>query len=128
MKIKSKPLRNFLTRVMKIFMTLQTSVFFIPIVDTYAFGIRCSLDSADDCLEMEAGAAIAVGYIFALMFFLIEVFVISLMYYDACYVCGGIAAKPHPRFKILRFLIYVICIFAFYFITVTGKVILFLII
>ena len=70
----------------------------------------------------------AVLYIFLLLFFIIEVALISLMYYDACLVCGGIAAKPHPRFKILRYFIYIVCIFSFYFITVSGKIILVLII
>jgi hypothetical protein len=47
-QIKSKPLRNFLSRVLKIFMTLQTSLFFIPIVDTYTFALRCTMGSSSE--------------------------------------------------------------------------------
>jgi hypothetical protein len=52
--------------------------------------------------------------------------IIALLYYDCCFVCGGIAAKPHPRFKIVRFFIYIICISMFYFLQITGKVEIFL--
>lgn len=128
-KIKSKPLRNFLTRVMKIFMTLQTSIFFIPMIDTYTFALRCTLgEASDECLGLDNSVGLGFTFIFAMMFFFIEVSVISLLYYDVCFVCGGTAAKPHPRFKILRYFIYIICIMSYYFITVTGKVIMFLII
>jgi hypothetical protein len=108
-------------------MTLQTSIFFIPIVDSYTFALRCAMGGlSDECLGLNQNAAIGFAFICAYLLYLVEVCTIALLYYDSCFVCGGIAAKPHPRFKILRFLIYIICISMFYFLDITGKVEIFL--
>jgi hypothetical protein len=126
-QIKSKPLRNFLTRLLKVFMTLQTSIFFIPIVDSYTFALRCTLGGlSDSCLGLNENAGIGFAFICVYLLYLIEVVTIALLYYDSCFVCGGIAAKPHPRFKLLRYFIYIMVISMFYFLDITGKVEIFL--
>ena len=86
------------------------------------------MESHDSCLDMPQDIGYAFLYAFLLLLFFVEIGLISLMYYDCCYVCGGYASKPHPRLKLLRFAFYTIVIFSFYFINVTGKETLFLIV
>ena len=52
----------------------------------------------------------------------------SMLYYDFCALCGGIMAKPHCRFKLLRIAGYLAIIFSYYFINTAGSIILFLVI
>jgi PAS domain S-box-containing protein len=120
---------NFLCKVLKALITLLSTVLFIPIMDTFAFAIKCSLKSeADICLGLDEGYLYMILYVFLACIFVGVVALCSMLYYDFCLICGGIMAKPHPRFKLLRLASYIIIIFSYYFITTTGKVILYLVI
>lgn len=125
---RSSSLYNFLTKVLKALITLLTNLLFIPIMDSFAFGMKCSLKSDTECLGLSEGYLGMIMYVMASVIFLAVIALSSMLYYDFCQMCGGLMAKPHARFKLLRLASYVVVIFSFYFITTTGKVILFLVI
>mmetsp|Transcript_25557 Transcript_25557/g.4267 ORF Transcript_25557/g.4267 Transcript_25557/m.4267 type:complete len:84 (-) Transcript_25557:502-753(-) len=67
-------------------------------------------------------------YVITLCIYIGIVFVSAMLYFDYCCICGGMMAKPHARFKLLRLTSYIVIIFSYYFITTEGKVIFFLVI
>mmetsp|Transcript_21678 Transcript_21678/g.3573 ORF Transcript_21678/g.3573 Transcript_21678/m.3573 type:complete len:201 (+) Transcript_21678:382-984(+) len=120
---------NFLVKLLKTLITLLTNILFIPVIDTFAFAIKCSLSNDEDvCLDLEEGYVYMILYVFATCIFIGIIALSAMLYYDFCCICGGIMAKPHARFKLLRLASYTVIIFSYYFITTEGKVILFLVI
>ena len=119
---------GFLTKVLKALIALCTNLLFIPIMDSFAFGMKCSLTTSDNCLGLPEGYQYLALYLVGVAVFLGVTALTSLLCYDFCMVCGGTTAKPHPRFKVLRLGSFVAVIFSYYFINTGGKVILFLLI
>jgi PAS domain S-box-containing protein len=125
---RSNTLYDLLTKLLKLLINLQLSWLFIPIVDSFAFGIRCSMKSGTECLDLPVGFLGTSLYVVALAIYLAIVMLCTLLYYDFCQICGGIMAKPHPRISLLRLCSIVAVIFSSYFIEVTWKVVIFLVI
>lgn len=125
---KPTSVSNAAIRVMKICITLVTDTLFIPICDTFAFGINCSFKGGTECLEITEGYIFMLGFIAAMCVFLGVALLTSLFYYDLCMICGGPMAKPHPRFKLFRLFCYVAIIFTYYFVDISGKIIVFLVV
>jgi PAS domain S-box-containing protein len=119
---------TFLTKVLKGLITLLTDLLFIPIMDTFAFGIKCSQKTDPECLGLAEGYIGMVMFTLAAAIFLALTTLCSIFYYDFCQMCGDLMAKPHSRFKLVRLALYVAVIFCFYFITTSGKVILYLVV
>ena len=119
---------NFLTKIMKGMITLMTNLLFIPFLDTLVFSMSCALNSKSQCLGLPSGYQYMILFVmFTLIYFGI-VCICGMLYYDMCSMCGGVMAKPHSRFKLLRITAYLAIICCYYFIDTTGKVILFLVI
>jgi hypothetical protein len=121
----SSVLTTLLCKAAKVLLTLLINVLFIPIADSLAFGLRCSLSPAVSCLQ-DPGYIPVLGYAAALFVFSSLALLCSALYGDFCMVSGGHTAKPHPRFKILRLLAYLEIICFYYFLDITGKALIFL--
>ncbi|CAG9333953.1 unnamed protein product [Blepharisma stoltei] len=119
---------NFVVKVAKMLITLMTTVLFIPIVDTFAFGARCAFSTHSHCLDLYEGIPFMVGYIGATVVFVGVMMLCAGLYYDFCPICGNMMGKPHSRFKILKLGVIVTIIYCNYFIMISGKEILFLIV
>lgn len=113
---------------MKTLITLLSSILFIPIIDTFAFAARCSFSTGDYCLDLDQGYPFMIAYLGGAVIFIGIIVLCSMLYYDFCQVCGGVMAKPHPRFKLCKLASIVAIVYSNYFIMISGKEILFLII
>ena len=125
---QSSSFTNFLVKGVKVLATLHCDLLYIPVMDSLAFGMKCAVSPSGECLDLGQGYGYLVAFIAAACVFAAVVLVCSVLYYDMCFVCGGVMAKPHPRIKLLRLLGYSIVIFAYYFTTSSAKVVLFLLI
>ncbi|CAG9322241.1 unnamed protein product [Blepharisma stoltei] len=119
---------SFLLKILKALITLMTNLLFIPIIDTLAFAIRCSIATDDNCLDLPVGYQFMMIYVAGSVVYFGVIILCSMLYFDFCQICGGFMGKPHCRLKLLRLSSYVGLIFSYYFITTAGKVILFLIV
>lgn len=100
---------------LKIAATLLGNLLFIPMVDTLVFGLRCSVSEGRGCLEISPSYWLIVLFCGLLAVQLSLSGLMSALYYDFCMYCGSIKAKPHPRFKLLRLVLYTAVIFTCYF-------------
>ena len=119
---------SFVTKILKLLITVLTNLLYIPVLDTFAFGIKCSIGTSTECLELPEGYQFMALYMLVSAMFFGIILLSALLYYDLCMICGGTMAKPHARFKVLRLVSYALIIFSYYFITTNGKIILYLII
>lgn len=120
------PLSKFVVKGLKVLITLVTSLLFIPIMDTWAFAMKCSVSGGSQCLSLPEGYQFMVIYLAAAAVHLGLVLLCSGLYYECCMICGGTMAKPHARFKLVQKLGLTIVIFTYHFATSTGKVIIYL--
>lgn len=125
---KLTPLSKFLLRLLKVCITLTTNALFIPICDTFAFGIRCGLKEGNGCLGISPGYEHWMAYISALGVFLGVAGLCSLLYFELCMFCGGVMSKPHSRLKLLRLVGYTAVVLTHYFVDTSGKAIVFLLV
>ena len=105
----------FLLRSLKICATLLSDLLFIPIVDSLIFGLRCSSIPATGCLDLPQSYPLLALYCAVLTLHFTLSGLMAALYYDYCRFCGSIKAKPHPRFKLLRLILYTVVIFMHYF-------------
>lgn len=114
-----------LAKAAKVLLSLLTNLLFIPIVDSLAFGLRCSLNPAFSCVQ-DPGYIPVLGYVGALVVFACLALLCSALCGNFCMESGEFTAKPHPRFKILRLLAYMEMISMYYFLDIKGKTLIFL--
>jgi len=120
------PLSKFAVKGLKVLITLVTSLLFIPMMDTWAFAMKCSVSGGSQCLSLQEGYQYMIIYLAAAAVHLGLVLLCSGLYYECCMICGGTMAKPHARFKLMQKLGLTIVIFTYHFATSTGKVIIYL--
>lgn len=120
------PLSKFAVKGLKVLITLITSLLFIPIMDTWAFGMKCSVSGGSQCLGLQEGYQFMIIYLAGAAVHLSLVLLCSGLYYECCIICGGTMAKPHARFKLIQKLGFTVVIFTYHFATSTGKVIIYL--
>lgn len=118
---------NSACKLAKALLSILTNVLFIPICDSFAFGMKCSLSGGSHCLGLTTGYGAMLGFVGGLGLYLAVCGVAAVLYYDLCMVCGNVMAKPHPRVKLVRMGSYLAMVMMYYFIDISGKVILFLI-
>ncbi|OMJ95244.1 hypothetical protein SteCoe_1458 [Stentor coeruleus] len=124
----SQSIANFMIKMMKILITLVTNLLVIPFLDTLAFSMSCAFKNKDTCLGLPEGYQYMIIFVIVTIIYVGVVGICAMLYYELCAMCGGPMAKPHSRFKLLRIGGYIVIIFCNYFIDVTGKIILFLVI
>jgi len=117
---------TFLTKALKMLMTLLCNILFIPMMDSLVFGMRCSISTSSECLDLPQGYQYLAAFLALVAVLLSLVVLCSLLYYDLCLVCGGLKSKPHPRIKVLRQLCFLGLIVVFYFASTSAAVLLFL--
>jgi len=125
---KPTSLSTVLLRVLKVCITLTTNALFIPICDSFAFGIRCGLKEGSGCLDIIPGYEHLMVYMSALGVFLGVAGLCSLLYFELCMFCGGVMSKPHSRLKLLRLVGYTAVVLTQYFVDTNGKAIVFLLV
>jgi len=118
---------NTACKLAKALLYVLTNLLFIPICDSFAFGMKCSLSGGTLCLGLATGYGAMLGFVGGLCLYLAVCVVSAVLYYDLCMVCGNALAKPHPRVKLVRMGSYLAMVMMYYFIDISGKVILFLI-
>ena len=123
---QSTPLSKLTIKVMKVQITLLTNILFIPIMDTWAFAMKCSVSGGSQCLSLQSGYQYMIIYLAAAGIHLGLVLLCSGLYYETCMICGGTMAKPHSRFKLIQKIGFTVVIFTYHFVTSTGKVIIYL--
>lgn len=127
-KYLSHSVVKFCIKIMKLMITLVTSILLIPFLDSLAFAMSCSLKNKESCLAVPEGYQYMIAFVFFTVLFIGIISFTGMLYYDMCALCGGVTSMPHTRFKLLRYAGYIIIIFSYYFIETYGKVILFLVI
>ena len=118
-------LTTVLSKAAKVLLSLLTNLLFIPIFDSLAFGLRCSLKPAPSCMQ-DPGYIPVLGYVAGLAVFACLALLCSALYGNFCMASSELTAKPHPRFKLLRLLAYMAMISMYYFLDITGKALIFL--
>lgn len=117
---------TFLTKALKVLMTLLCNILFIPLMDSLVFGMRCSVSASSECLDLPQGYQYLAAFVIMTGVLLSLAVLCSLLYYDMCLVCGGLKSKPHPRIKALRQLCILGLIVVFYFASTSAALLLFL--
>ena len=124
----SQSIMNFLTKIMKGLITLLTNLLIIPFLDSLVFSMSCALSGKSQCLSLPSGYQFMIVFVIFTLIYFGTVCLCGMLYFDICAMCGGVMAKPHSRFKLLRLAAYLAIICCYYFIETTGKIILFLVI
>lgn len=119
---------SILTKVLKALITLLTDLLFIPIIDTFAFGMRCSYKTHSECLGLPENYLGVIMFSLATALYLVIAGLCTIFYYDFCQACGNIMSKPHSRIKLLRLGNFVVVIFSSYFLAPMTNMTLFLIV
>ena len=125
---KPTNLSKYLLRTLKVCITLTTNVLFIPICDTLAFGLRCSIREESVCLGLTAGYQSMIGFMAALIVYLSVACLCGLLYFELCMYCGGVSSKPHSRFKCVRLVCFAAVVLTQYFVETSGKQVVFLLV
>lgn len=124
---KTTGVTNIACKLAKVLLSLLTNTLYIPICDSFAFGMKCSLSGGTHCLGLATGYGTMLGFVGGLGVYLAVCGVGAVLYYDLCMVCGNAMAKPHPRVKLVRMGSYLAMIMMYYFIDISGNIILFLV-